>query len=178
MINLLANAVIAASALSPDTLPADSLLPQRRKATEVSEWYQVRLTVHRVGAFAELPLFAAQYVVGQRLYKQTLRSESLSGLHSGLAASMGVLFTSNTITGAWNLWDSRAEPKGRTRRIIHAVIMTAAAAGFLATAALADERWRPGWIEQREPASSGGDRVDVAERRWHDHDVVVEGLNA
>lgn len=143
MISLLACAFIAAAPLR-DTLPSDSTLTQRRKATEVSEWYSVRLKVHKIGAFAELPLFAAQWYVGQRLYTSTGRESGLKDVHAMLAASTGVLFASNTITGAWNLWDSRAEPKGRARRIIHSVLMMTSDAGFLATAALAEDDRGPG----------------------------------
>jgi hypothetical protein len=41
------------------------------------------------------------------------------------------LFTVNTITGVWNLWDSRNDPAGRTRRYLHAVAMLASDAGFV-----------------------------------------------
>ena len=149
-------ALVAALASGPaDTIPRDSakvtvVVPQRRKATEVSDWYARRLMVHKIGAFVELPVFAAQYAVGQRLYTRTSSGESgLSDVHGALAFTTGVLFTSNTITGLWNLWETRAEPKGRTRRIIHSALMLAADAGFVATAALADDD---------SPSSSGARR--------------------
>ena len=40
------------------------------------------------------------------------------------------MFGVNTVTGLWNLWDSRAVPQGRTRRTIHALLMLASDAGF------------------------------------------------
>ena len=36
----------------------------------------------------------------------------------------------NTVTGLWNLWDSRAVEEGRTRRYLHAASMLVADAGF------------------------------------------------
>jgi hypothetical protein len=41
-----------------------------------------------------------------------------------------VLFGVNTITGVWNLWDSRKDPAGRTKRWIHSLMFLAADAGF------------------------------------------------
>jgi hypothetical protein len=40
------------------------------------------------------------------------------------------IFTVNTVTGVWNLWDSRHTPQGRTLRTIHALSMLVADAGF------------------------------------------------
>ena len=57
---------------------------------------------------------------------------------SAVASGIGVLFGVNTVTGVWNLWDSRGEP-GKARRVTHAVLMLASDAGFVATAAMAPE---------------------------------------
>ena len=40
------------------------------------------------------------------------------------------MFTLNTVTGLWNLWESRNAPQGRTRRTAHALLMLASDAGF------------------------------------------------
>ncbi|MEO7454973.1 MAG: hypothetical protein ABIY52_01835 [Gemmatimonadaceae bacterium] len=40
------------------------------------------------------------------------------------------MFTLNTVTGLWNLWDSRAVEQGRTKRTLHAILMLASDAGF------------------------------------------------
>ena len=48
-----------------------------------------------------------------------------------------MLFGVNTVTGAWNLWEARKDPNGRTKRWVHGLLMMAADAGFLATAMLA-----------------------------------------
>jgi hypothetical protein len=54
-----------------------------------------------------------------------------------VALGIGALFTVNTVTGAWNLWESRNDPADRARRWIHASLMMASDAGFLWTAAAA-----------------------------------------
>ena len=40
------------------------------------------------------------------------------------------MFTINTVTGAWNWWDSRSVSKGRALRTIHALSMITADAAF------------------------------------------------
>ena len=63
----------------------------------------------------------------------------LEDLHGMLAFGVGALFTSNTVTGVWNLWEARKDPNERTRRTVHAVLMLAGDAGFLATGMLGEE---------------------------------------
>lgn len=113
----------------------------RRKAIEYSSLYNTSLTVHRIGSYLELPVFIAEYFVGQKLLKdeRTLgnRRSSLKGPHSAIAAGLGVLFTVNTVTGVYNLVSSRKEPAGKTRRWVHSIAMLVSDAGFLATAASA-----------------------------------------
>ena len=114
--------------------------PPRASAPPVdySDWYYRRLDIHRIGSYAMLPLFVAQFVVGTQLAKDEER-EWAADAHPMLAAGVGVLFASNTITGAWNLWEGRSDPRDRTRRFAHATLMMLADAGFLATALLGDE---------------------------------------
>ena len=113
----------------------------RRHAVEYSNGYAIRLKIHQIGSYAELPLFAGEYILGQKLLNdERLPGRPPSGLRNGhrlVATSLGVLFAVNTVTGAWNLWDSRHEPEGRTLRMLHAVGMLAADAGFFYTASLA-----------------------------------------
>jgi hypothetical protein len=103
-----------------------------------SDWYYRRLDVHRFGSYAMLPLFVAQFVAGTQLAKDE-ENDWAEDAHPVLAAGVGVLFASNTITGAWNLWEGRADPRDRKRRFAHATLMMLADAGFLATALLGDE---------------------------------------
>jgi len=84
-------------------------------------------------------LFLAQYAVGRKLYNDTGENELLRVLHSTLVAGIYVGFGINTVTGVWNLWETRVQPEGRIRRYAHAILMTAAAAGFVATSAMAPD---------------------------------------
>ena len=109
--------------------PADTVL-RRRKSVEVSDWYERRLRIHRYGSYAVYPLFALQAVAGQNLYDnpRTGPAWAKNSMRYGATALAGV-FTSNTITGLWNLWDSRNAP-GRTKRTLHALLMLGSDAGF------------------------------------------------
>ena len=114
--------------------------PVRRPVpVEYSEAYKVRAKIHKIASFATLPLFVANYVVGQDLYNHPGESDSKKGLHGGLAATTGVLFGINTVTGAWNLWEGRKDTNHRGRRMTHGILMMAADVGFLATGLLAPD---------------------------------------
>jgi hypothetical protein len=94
--------------------------------------------MHRIGSYVEFPLFAGEYVLGERLLHDERYGVPPSGLrtaHSAVAGGLAVLFGLNTITGGWNLWEARGDPHGRTRRILHTVLMLASDAGFAATGA-------------------------------------------
>jgi hypothetical protein len=105
---------------------------------EYSKAYYTRLTIHRYGSYAMLPLFLAQAYVGSQLYSGN-GGDWAEDLHPMLAAGVGVLFTSNTITGAMNLYEGRKGPSERRRKVTHAILMMTADAGFLATAILGSE---------------------------------------
>ena len=111
---------------------------QRPRAVEHSDWYYRRLAVHKAASYATVPLFVAEYIVGDKLFDGNASSGTKS-THQALASGIGVLFGVNTVTGVWNLWDTRHEPAGRARRMTHAALMLASDAGFVATAALAPE---------------------------------------
>jgi hypothetical protein len=121
------------SAGLPDTTHAS----RRPRAIEYSEAYHTRLKIHQIGAYLMFPLFIGEYVLGEKLLTSTNRSGGLKTAHSAVAAGMGVVFVSNTVTGAWNFWDSRKDPKGKLRRDIHSAIMLVSDVGFLWTAAAA-----------------------------------------
>lgn len=120
-----------ASPAVPDTVP-------RPLVVEYSEGYGRRLAIHRAASYTMLPLFAAQYAAGHRLYA----NPGLDGddwarrAHRPLAYGVAGLFTVNTVTGVWNLWEGRREREGRTRRTAHVLLMLAADAGFAATGVL------------------------------------------
>ena len=103
----------------------------RRHAVEVSEWYSRRLTVHRYVAYATIPVFALQWAAGDQLYKKSSRRPTWAKtMHRVGATSLAGMFTVNTVTGAWNWWDSRAQSKGRVLRTFHALTMLGADAAF------------------------------------------------
>ncbi len=125
------------------TLVGDSARgPQRPRVIEYTHAYDVRLTIHHYASYATLPLFAAEFVLGQNLYNNPPGSSSTLQAHRLVALGVAGLFGVNTITGAWNLWDSRKNPEGRLKRWIHASLMIASDAGFVATGATAPGRRR------------------------------------
>ena len=111
---------------------------RRRRAVEVSEWYGRRLTIHRTLSYAMLPVFVAQYVAGSKLYdaEQAGGSPAPSWarpVHQVGAGAIAGIFTVNTVTGLWNLWDSRHTEDHRWLRVSHAVLMLGADAAFAYT---------------------------------------------
>jgi hypothetical protein len=112
----------------------------RPMAFEYSEGYRVRRKIHKYASFATLPLFVAQFAVGQKLYGQKEDpSDSLKGAHGALAAGTGALFVVNTVTGVWNLSEGRKDPSHKGRLKAHAILMIAADAGFVATGLVTPE---------------------------------------
>lgn len=103
----------------------------RVRAIEVSDWYSRRLLIHRVGAVAIVPLFALQSIAGAKLYAHPIDSPSwVLPTHRATAAAIGTVFLVNTVTGVWNLWDSRNVEDHRALRTVHAISMLTADAGF------------------------------------------------
>lgn len=111
----------------------------RRHAIVYSDAYNTRLTIHRIGSYTMLPLFAGEWYLGDRLLNGVNPPGWMKPTHAGVAGALGVLFTTNTVTGAWNLWDSRDDPAGRSRRYIHTGLMLASDAGFLWASAIAGD---------------------------------------
>jgi hypothetical protein len=128
--------------------PAPAAPTARPKAFEYSDGYRTRLKIHKYASYATLPLFVAQYAVGQKLYNGN-GSDSTRSVHGVLAASTAVLFGVNTVTGIWNLSEGRKDPNHRTKRTIHGVLMLVADAGFVATGMLAPD-------EEHEGGEGGG----------------------
>ena len=137
VLGLVAQLVVAAPV---DTPPPTRPRP-RVKAVEVSEWYSRRLTLHRRLSYVSIPLFGFQYAAGTQIWQKgkTAPAWARNGHRVGAAAIAGV-FTVNTVTGVWNLWESRSVSEGRTRRYLHALSMLAADAGFTYAGAVLSER--------------------------------------
>lgn len=110
---------------------ADTTPRRRRKSVEIGEWYERRLRIHRYGAYATIPLFIFQAAAGNELYN---KGDGAAGWaktgHRVGATGLATVFGVNTVTGLWNLWDSRSVEQGRTRRTIHTLLMLASDAGF------------------------------------------------
>jgi hypothetical protein len=161
-----ASAAAAAPVALPDTVHTfddDTTPARRRKAVQISDAYAVRLKIHYIASFATLPIFAAQAIVGENLYNDYTMGKpiphSLKDLHDGIALGLGALFLTNTVTGTWNWWETRHEPKGLAWRTVHAALMLVADAGFAYTASLGERvtvgQVRPDMHRNMAEASAG-----------------------
>jgi hypothetical protein len=122
--------VTLASTSGQDTLPTR----RRARAVEISDAYELRLRIHRYAAYSVIPLFIVQSVAGNQLYQAdksgAVRPDWASNTHKLGAAAIGSVFTLETVTGLWNLWESRDNEVGRTRRLAHSALRLASDAGF------------------------------------------------
>lgn len=152
---------LAARATTPDTTvlrrlpslgpaPTDSGRP-RPKVIEVSDWYARRLTIHRYVAYATIPVFAAQYAAGVQLYDKSRDAPTWAKTtHRVGATLLAGMFTVNTVTGAWNWWDSRSVEQGRVLRTIHAISLLGADAAFTYAGAKLSEEAENSAAKRRE----------------------------
>lgn len=134
-------AASAPAALRVDPTMAAALVGhdnQRPIAYEYSDAYNTRRKIHMIASYATIPLFAAQYWAGEKLFDDGENSSAKSA-HGALTIGIASLFAVNTVTGAWNLWEARKDPNGRTRRLVHGLMMFGADVGFVATGALAPD---------------------------------------
>jgi hypothetical protein len=128
------------TAVPSDTPPPTPTRP-RVRAIEVSDWYNRRLTLHRRLSYTVIPLFGFQYAAGTQIWKKGPDAPvwARTGHRVGATAIAGV-FMVNTVTGVWNLWDSRHVEQNRTLRYIHATSMLVAEAGFTWAGAVLSEQ--------------------------------------
>jgi hypothetical protein len=125
---------------------------KRKKAVEYSDFYYTRLKIHKIASYAMLPLFVTQAVAGQQLYSKGNEAPQWArDLPQPLAIAIGSLWVVNTVTGAWNWWDSRHVQEGKAKRTVHGLLMTLAGAGFVATAATGPEN-EGGYYEGGNPS--------------------------
>lgn len=125
---------IAAAASELATEAQDASRPV---AIQYSDGHYTRAKIHKYASFATLPLFITEYALGQSLYNdpQSL-SSSKRGVHGAVGAGLIGLFAVNSVTGVWNLMDSREAP-GHTKRMVHGIMMLVAEGGLIASAASA-----------------------------------------
>ena len=121
---------------------ADTTPRVRKKATQISDGYSTRLTIHQIASYATIPLFASQLIVGSNLYnadsKGAPRPAWAKSAHKPLAYALAGLFAVNTVTGSMNWWETRHQTEGRTWRTIHAALMLASDAGFAYTGSMGE----------------------------------------
>jgi hypothetical protein len=134
-----ARPVVAMAAFAPVgvTLASDATadtVRRRPKAIDVSESYELRLRIHRYAAYTVVPLFVVQSVAGNQLFQAdktgAAKPDWARNVHQAGAAALGTVFTINTVTGLWNLWESRDNDVGRTKRLLHSALLLASDAGF------------------------------------------------
>lgn len=110
---------------------ADTTPRRRARAVEVSDAYATRLRIHRYGSYTMIPLFAAQAIAGNQMYQSGSNDPSWArSMHAVGAGGLAALFTVNTVTGVWNLWESRGVGEGRAVKLVHSALMLASDAGF------------------------------------------------
>ena len=120
--------------------PAQDTQPKkRRRAIQYSDAYYTRLQIHRVGSWLELPVFGAEYWLGRKLINDAPVAGWVKPTHTTVAAVLGGLFVVNTVTGVVNLYESRSSTDDRALVWTHSALMLAADAGFLVTAAVAED---------------------------------------
>lgn len=112
----------------------DDAQPLHAAAIEHSDAYLMRAKIHKYASVATLPLFAAEFALGQSLYNTPANTGGKRAAHAIVGAGIVGLFGVNTVTGAWNLFgEGRRDTDGRTLRLVHGLLMMAADVGFLAT---------------------------------------------
>jgi hypothetical protein len=119
----------AADAIT-DPQPASA----RPVAIEYSEGYYKRAKIHKYASFATLPLFATEVALGQTVYNDpNARASAARNAHIAVGTGITALFAVNTVTGAWNMWESRNDPSHHKLKLLHGILMLGADAGFVAT---------------------------------------------
>lgn len=113
--------------------PPDQDQTPRPTAIEYSEGYETRAKIHKYASFATLPLIGTEIILGESLYNDpNSRTSATRGAHIAVGTAITGLFAVNTVTGVWNLVESRHDPHHRTLRLLHGITMLGADVGFLA----------------------------------------------
>jgi hypothetical protein len=117
----------------------------RPVAIDYSDAHLTRAKIHRYVSWAALPLMATEFVLGEKLYNDPNSDNSGSrGVHGAVGAGLIGVFGVQSVTGVWNLVESNQAP-GRTKRLVHGLMMLAAEGGFVAAAATAPGHGRTGF---------------------------------
>src|SRR5437868_966580 len=86
--------------------PRDSGRP---RAIQHSDAYYTRLTIHKIGSYAILPLFAGEYYLGNNLLNGTNVPDWQKSAHGAAAWAIAAIFATNTVTGIWNFVEARKD---------------------------------------------------------------------
>jgi hypothetical protein len=131
--------------------PDTAVKKKRAALVEYSDWYGRRLAIHKVLSWTMIPLFAASYYTGERLARDGRANSpyAVRAIHPWAATGAAAVFGVNTVTGVWNLWASRKDPEGRTRRWIHSALFIVADAGFAYAGSIGREGRENGEIRDR-----------------------------
>ena len=114
--------------------PSAASQTARPVAIDYSGAYETRAKIHKYASFATLPLFATELALGQSIYNDPNAGDSAAkGAHIAVGTAITGLFAVNSVTGVWNMWESRKDPTHRTRNLVHGILMLGADAGFVAT---------------------------------------------
>lgn len=110
----------------------------RSGAISLSDGYYTRLDIHRYAGYATLPLFAIEYLAGQKLLEKGSAAPLWAEkVHKPAAYLVAGVFTLNTVTGLLNLAEASKVREGKKRRWVHSIMMLAADAGFIYGASVA-----------------------------------------
>lgn len=86
-----------------------------------------------------VPFFVGSAVTGFELRSKGVDAPPWARqLHGPFAGGTAALFGMNTLTGLWNLVESRRDPAGRGKRLLHSALFIAAGAGFTYVTAAGD----------------------------------------
>ena len=147
------SAIAALPTLSPSMLPVpgDTGTRKRARAVQYSEWYGRRVAIHKALSWTMLPLFAVSYYTGTQLADNGRAgvSSTVRTLHPIAAGGAAAVFGVNTVTGVWNLWESRRDPADRKRRYLHSALFLLADAGFAYAGSLGEDAGEDGRIRSR-----------------------------
>jgi hypothetical protein len=106
----------------------------RPVAITYTEAHDTRAKIHKYSSWATLPLMATEFALGESLYND---SSALTGAQKGIHGAVGTaliaFFGVQSVTGVWNLLDSKEAP-GQRKRLVHGLLMLAAEGGFVAAA--------------------------------------------
>ena len=116
----------------------------RPVAITYTEAHETRAKIHKYSSWATLPLMATEYALGESLYNDpNVLTSKQKGVHGAVGAALIGVFGVQSVTGVWNLVESKQAP-GHTKRMVHGLLMLAAEGGFVASALTAPSTSRSG----------------------------------